>query len=95
MNNYVYEGKYPKDTYLISQKRQMIIKIWHYEFSKRERKVCYYVILAADKDRGIYKDNINIMISHEEYIHDNFHVISAEEVENYLKKVDDVGNKLF
>ena len=30
-----------------------------------------------------------------EYIHDNFHVISAEEVENYLKKVDDFGNNLF
>ena len=95
MNDYVYEGKYPKDTYLISQKCQMIIKIWHYEFSKKERKVCYYVILAVDKDRGIYKDNINIMISHEEYIHNNFYVISKEEVENYLKKVDDFGNNLF
>lgn len=95
MNNYVYEGKYPKDTYLISQKRQMIIKICHYEFSRRERKVCFYVILAVDKDRGIYKDNINRVLSHEEYIHDNFHVISEEEVKNYLKKVDDFGNNLF
>ena len=95
MNDYVYEGKYPNDTYLISQKHRMIIKIWNYQFSRGERKVCYYIILAVDKYRGIYKDNINQVLSHEEYIHDNFHVISKEEVENYLKKVDDFGNNLF
>lgn len=95
MNDYVYEGKYPNDTYLISQKHRMIIKIWNYQFSRGERKVCYYIILAVDKYRGIYKDNINQVLSREEYIHDNFHVISKEEVENYLKKVDDFGNNLF
>ena len=95
MNNYVYEGKYPNDTYLISQKHQMIIKIWNYQYIQGERKVCYYTILAVDKDRGIYKDDINRVFSHEEYIHDNFHVISKEEVENYLKKIDNFGNNLF
>ena len=95
MDNYVYEGKYPKDTYLISQKYRKIIRIWHYEFSRRERKVCFYVILAVDKDRGVYKDNLNLMIALEEHIHNNYHVISKEEVENYLKKVDDFGNNLF
>ena len=95
MNDYIYEGKYPKDTYLISQKHRMIIKIWNYQFIQGERKICLYVILAVDKDRGIYKDNINRVFSHEEYIHDNFHVISKEEVESYLKKVDNFGNNLF
>ena len=95
MNNYIYEGKYPNDTYLISQKHRMIIKIWNYQCIQRERKVCYYVILAIDKDRGIYKDDINRVFSSEEYIHDNFHVISKEEVENYLKKVDNFSNNLF
>lgn len=95
MNDHVYEGKYPNDTYLISQKCQMIIKIWNYQYIRGERKICLYVILAVDKDRGIYKDNINRVFSHEEYIHDNFHVISKEKVENYLKKVDNFGNNLF
>ena len=71
MNDYVYKGKYPNDTYLISQKHRMIIKIWNYQCIQGERKVCYYIILAVNKDRGIYKDNINRVFSHEEYIYDN------------------------